>query len=348
MKIWFDILTPKQVMFFGPAVSLLREKGHDVLCTSRDYREAVMLARMKRLDLEIVGRHGGAGRYEKLAASAARTLALAGVLEKFAPDVAVTFSSPEGSRVAFGLGVRLIGFNDSPHSWQVARLTVPLMDKLLCPWVIPYSAWTRFGIARKDVTKYRALDPAAWLKRGPSSEAGPDRKIVLVRLEESKASYIVDKGLTSLQLVDAAVNEFSKVTEVQVLCRYQDQIDDAKKRYAGKAKVVEDVFDGVSLIKNASLFVGAGGTMSAEAALLGVPTISIAPVRYYVEDYLVSEGLVSRARDAKALVRAGNKMLSDEVFRQRQREKASRTLAAMEDPIERIVSAITKRQPPIR
>ncbi|MEM2140112.1 DUF354 domain-containing protein [Nitrososphaera sp.] len=343
MKIWFDVLTPKQVMFFSPAVSLLREKGHQVLCTSRQYREAVELARLKGFAMEIVGRHGGADRYEKLLASSERTLELAKVVGRFGPDAAVTFSSPEGARVAYGLGVRHVGFNDSPHSEPVARLTVPLMSRLLCPWVIPYSAWTRYGIARKNITRYRALDPAAWLKRMPPSETTRERKKVLVRLEESKASYIADKGLASPPLVDAAVNEFSKLADVLVLCRYHDQIEEAKKRYEGKAQVVDDVFDGAMLIKGASLFVGAGGTMSAEAALLGVPTISIAPVRFYVDDYLVRTGLVARARDAKSLVRTGKKMLSDEKFGKNLRKKAARLLASMEDPTQVMISAITKR-----
>lgn len=343
MKIWFDVLTPKQVVFFGPAVSLLREKGHQVLCTSRQYREAVELARLKGFEMEIVGRHGGADRYEKLLASSERTLELARVVGRFGPDAAVTFSSPEGARVAFGLGIRHVGFNDSPHSEPVARLTVPLMSRLLCPWVIPYSAWTRHGVARKNITRYRALDPAAWLKRMPPGKTAPDRKTVLVRLEESKASYIADKGLGSRPLVDAAVSEFSKQADVLVLCRYQDQIEQAKKRYEGKAEVAEDVFDGATLLQGTSLFVGAGGTMSAEAALLGVPTISIAPVRFYVEDYLVRVGLVTKTRDPKALVRVGKKMLSDDRLVQNLRKKASRTLASMEDPTEIMISAITRR-----
>lgn len=343
MKIWFDVLTPKQVMFFSPAVSLLREKGHEVLCTSREYREAVELAKLKGFNMEIVGKHGGADRYEKLAASSARTLALAERVGKFGPDAAVTFSSPEGARVAFGLGVRHIGFNDSPHSESVARLTVPLMSRLLCPWVIPYSAWTRFGIARKDIIRYKALDPAAWLKRMPARKSAPEKKTVLVRLEESKASYIADKGLDSVSMVDAAVSEFSKSADVLLLCRYSDQIEQAKKRYEGKATVAENVFDGAGMISEASLFIGAGGTMSAEAALLGVPTISIAPVRFHVEDYLVRTGLMTRARDAKTLMRAGKKMLSDPRIAEKHRKKASRILASMEDPTQKMISAILKR-----
>ena len=340
MRIWFDILTPKQVMFFKHAVHVLRKSGHEVLCTSREYREAVALARIKDLDLTIVGRHGGGDRYDKLVAGAERIEKLAGVVKSFGPDVALTFSSPEGARVAFGLGLPHIGFNDSPHAEAVARLTVPLMSRLLCPWVIPYPAWTRFGISRKNIARYRALDPAAWLKHESPGVKKEERKTVLIRLEESKASYIADKKLGSAALVDAAVGELSKDAKVIILCRYGDQIDYARERYGQKAKVMEEVVDGIALIKSADLFIGAGGTMSAEAALLGVPTISAAPVRFYVEDYLARSGLLLRTRDPRTLVRAGKKMLADANYRKAVRKKAARTLASMEDPTSKMVGAV--------
>ena len=349
MRIWFDILTPKQVMFFKDAVASLREDSHEVLCTSRDYREAIDLARMKALDLKIVGRHGGPERYEKLAASAERIRDLADLVKGFEPDVAVTFSSPEGSRVAFGLGIKHIGLNDSPHSEAVARLTVPLMSNLLCPWIIPYSSWTGFGIARKNITHYHALDPAAWLKNHHENNrnstastklAQNERKTVLIRLEESKASYIADKKLASTVLVDAVVEKLANYANIVILCRYTDQIEDTKARYGDKAKIIENVVDGISVINSAKLFIGAGGTMSAEAALLGVPTISIAPVRYHVEEYLVRSGLVSRASNAASLVKLATRMLLEERYFRAQNKKAKRALASMENPTKRMLAAI--------
>lgn len=339
LKVWFDILTPKQVMFFQHAAETLRQSGHEVLCTSRAYREAVDLARIKGVDLVVVGKHGGADRYDKLVAGAKRIEELAGAVRKFGPDVAVTFSSPEGARVAFGLGMPHIGFNDSPHAEAVARLTVPLMTRLLCPWVIPYSAWTGYGISQKKISRYHALDPAAWLKHEKAQAQNASG--VLIRLEESKASYIADKKLGSAALIDAAVDELSKQTSVSILCRYGDQIDYAKERYGHKAKVIEHVVDGVALIRSSELFIGAGGTMSAEAALLGVPTISIAPVRFYVEDYLARTGLVARTQNAAMLVKTAKKMLADKV-RSQTRKRAARVLASMEDPTDSIVKAVLK------
>jgi len=342
LKIWFDILTPKQVMFFKRAIDLLQGSGrHQVLCTSRRYREAVELAKIKQLDLTIVGTHGGSDRYDKLRQSSSRTYELALIVNEFAPDVAVTFSSPEGARVAYGLGIKQFGFNDSPHAEAVARLTLPLLSKLYCPWVVPYSAWTGYGIGRKDIVSYRALDPAAWLKH--PDRAALENEIsttILIRLEESKASYVADKRLRTVEMIDGIVDSLHESAEIAVLCRYEDQIAEVEARYGGKVRVLKQVVDGTELVRSAQLFVGAGGTMTAEAALLGKPTISITPFDFYVEKYLLRTGLVKKAADPKTLVKLAKRMISDEKYQQLQKKKAARILGGMEDPTDRMISAI--------
>ncbi len=342
LKIWLDILTPKQVMFFKRAVDLLRRSGrHQVLCTSRRYREAVELAKIKQLDLTLVGTHGGSERYEKLRQSSSRTFELAEVVNKFGAEMALSFSSPEAARVAYGLGIRQIGFNDSPHAEAVARLAVPLVDKLYCPWVVPYSAWAAYGIARRNVVSYRALDPAAWLKHDGEADVEPESsKTILIRLEESKASYVADRKLGTASMIDGFINSLHQSTDIFVLGRYEDQIVEAEAKYGHKVRVMKDVVDGTKLIRSVRLFVGAGGTMTAEAALLGKPTISIAPFNFYIEKYLVTSGLVRKAANPKSLVKLARKMISDEKYQQLQIKKAARILGAMEDPTDKMIAAV--------
>lgn len=328
-------------MFFGRAISILHDSGHEVLCTSRQYREAVELARIKKLKLTIVGRHGGADRFDKLQASAERTLGLTELVGKFEPDVAVSFSSPEASRVAFGLGTRHVGFNDSPHAEAVARLTVPLMSRLLCPWIIPYAAWTRYGILKARISRYKALDAAAWIKHENHALESHDGKKILIRLEESKASYIADKGLDTAEMVDSLVESLSSKAEIQILCRYDDQVEAARERYGNRAEIISRVVDGVSILRNVDLFVGSGGTMNAEAALLGIPTVSIAPLRILTDDYLIKSGLVRKAKSPKSLARLCKEIISNDRIKKTQQKKAKRILSLMEDPTERMVSEIT-------
>jgi predicted glycosyltransferase len=125
-----------------------------------------------------------------------------------------------------------------------------------------------------------------------------------------------------------------------VLCRYQDQIEQVAKRYRGQAYVIREVVNGTVLISQSDIFIGAGGTMTAEAALMGKPTVSIAPVRYYVEKYLLDCGLVRRANSANGLTKLVSEMVTDRGLSAEQKKRADYILDSMEDPIEVMVTAI--------
>jgi uncharacterized protein len=361
LRIWFDILTPKQVMFFKPAIDILKEDNHEILSTSREYKEANELARLRQIELKIVGKHGGADRNQKLLQSANRVLKLTDLVSAFEPDVAVSFSSPEACRVAFGLGIRNVGFNDSPHACAVAKLSVPLLDLLLCPWIIPYSSWTRHGIHRRRILRYKGLDPIAWLFRlgklpnrlrsdrnygvqKNNITISNGKKTVLIRMEEAQASYIAQNrsGNSTVKMIDRIIGNLSHIANFSILCRYEDQKSQISERYSDRASVISNVVDGLDLISHSDIFVGAGGTMTTEAALLGKPTISIAPVSFSVEKYLVSQGLALRASTPEGLENLVRRFVADRSSGHKQVVKASRIVRKMEDPIARLISLLTR------
>ena len=352
MKVWLDILTPKQVMFFRPLIDSLISGGHEVLSTSRDYREATELARLKDLEIKIVGKHGGEGKYEKLRASAFRVFELAELVHSFKPDLALTFSSPEGARVSFGLGIKHYCFNDSPHATAVSKLTAPLTDVLFCPWVIPYSAWNKLGLSKDKIIRYRALDPVAWLKRNTGQlhpnpaqviDRSGNKKNILVRLEESKAAYLTESSMkeNGYPFLDSLVRAFHDQANIIIICRYSDQVIKVSNRYRDKISVVGNVIDGTSAINSCDLFIGGGGTMTAEACLMGKPAISIAPISFYVEKYLFKSGLLLKALTPSDLVKLAMKALKDPDISLNQKQNAKHILARMEDPIQTIMRYIS-------
>src|SRR6266540_2899423 len=72
MKVWIEVLTPKQALFFEPLYRALRRRGHDALITTRVYREAEQTLKLKKLRFSVVGTHGGGTAFGKLTASAER------------------------------------------------------------------------------------------------------------------------------------------------------------------------------------------------------------------------------------------------------------------------------------
>jgi uncharacterized protein len=349
-------------MFFKYFVDTLKEDDHEILCTGREYREAKELAKIKKLDIRTIGKHGGDNKFEKLNTSTERAFLLSSLINSFKPDLTVSFSSPEAARVAFGLGVRHYIFNDSPHATAVAKLTVPLADRLFCPWVIPLREWTKLGLEKDRITQYKALDPIVWIKKELQYNSGQEiskmqkklkidnaKKTVLIRPEEIKASYITDKNVkSSIGLIDEIVKKFSEEYNILILARYLDQVDFYKSRFEKMdgTKIIETVTNGNLLLKLADLFIGAGGTMSAEAALMGKPVISITPINFYVEKYLIEMGLIKKVKNSSTLTKYIKTILSHRAIVKNQNtinmntnptnleDRSLKILSEMEDPIE--------------
>jgi uncharacterized protein len=343
-RLWIDVLTPKQVLFFSPLVEEARARGWEVLATSRHYREIPPLAKLYGVDFEYVGERGGEDPVEQLEASTKRQQELIPKVAEFGPSVALSVASGVCARISYGLRVPHVAVNDSPHSIVAGRLSLPFSVKLLTPWIIPYSAWSRFGVQQRQIARYRALDPAAWLKRkGPRGyvPALGGGKTIVVRLEESFAPYMAgtDKNW-NWRVLDAVADAFEDCNLV-ALCRYPEQLRAVKAHYGSKYVVPEGTVDGRSLLERTDVFVGMGGTMTAEAALMGVPALSSFQGRLYTEKYLLSVGLLVKA-GGTASVKRGVTSLLKESARRRSAERAARVLAGMEDPVPFILGHLEK------
>ena len=345
MRAWVEILTPKQVLFFKPIIDDLESAGAEVLATSSRYREVGPLAERAGIDLKYVGERGSKGPEEQLLAATRRQAEMIPIIKEFRPGVAVSIASGVCARVAFGLGIKHVAVNDSPHSEVAGRLSIPLSYHLLCPWVIPFAAWRKFGLERRQVTTYRALDAAAWLKRkplkGPVPDLNPRKKTITVRVQESDAPYLsgADMSWTDT-LLRSLINSFPD-SNLVALCRYDYQVEEVRSKFGSKCIVPDDVVGGHDLLAKSDLFVGMGGTMNAEAALMGVPTISAFQGSLYTDGYLESVGLLSKARTPSALVTYARRFLGNS-FKASFGKKAKRILDSMEDPVQKIASFVEK------
>ena len=213
LKIWIDILTPKQLLFSEPIVERLGKK-HDLLCTSREYHEVSKLSKIRHFDLIFIGKHGGGDKKSKLKASIERIEKLSNRIKKFEPDLVISFGSPEAARISFGLGIKHIMFCDSPHANAVMKLTLPLIQKLLIPYVIPKKEFVKYGINEKDIVQYKAIDAAVTIKRKINEDyklpfKNNNRKNILVRVEEEQASYAL-KSNKIVSIIQKIAKDYEK------------------------------------------------------------------------------------------------------------------------------------------
>ena len=341
MKIWIDILTPKQLLFSEPIIEKLSKK-HEILWTSREYGEVKKLAKIRNLDLIFVGKYGGKQRISKLEASIDRMEKITKKVKRFSPDLTISFASPEATRVSFGLGIKHIAFCDSPHADAVMRLTMPLIQKLLIPKIIPKKEFSKFGIEEKNIISYNSIDAAVTIKRRIIKKVSPfkknNKKNILIRIEEEYASY-VSKSSNILSIVKKIIKEFEE-ENIVILCRYPSQIKKIKKQIGKNAKILSMTFDGKQLLEDSDVFIGSGGTMTAEASLLGTPTISYNAVPNIVEEYLVKKHLVKRETDPKRICNHMKKIFNSPKTQYVKKAKIEKS--KMGNPIEKLMKIINE------
>lgn len=330
MKIWVDILTPKQLVFFEPLIQKLK-KNHKVLCTTRDYDQVKNLAKIRKFDIKVVGKFGGQSKSGKLLANLNRMNKLFEIIKNFNPDLTISFCSPDVSRISFGLGIKHVAYCDSPHAEAVMRLSIPLIQKLLVPWVIPKTEFTKYGIDSKNIFHYKAIDAAITLKRKyPKQKLKFNKqsgKRILIRMDESQSAYQT-KSEKIIPIIKKIIEKFSQ-ENIVILSRYPGQKQEIKKLFGKNAQILDMSFDGKLLLENADIFIGSGGTMTAESALLGVPTISYGAVPNIVEEYLIKKTLIKRESNPEKITKIIQKFLvSPNLYK----KKAKRLLDSMENP----------------
>jgi len=342
LKIWIDILTPKQLLFSESIVEKLGKK-HDLLSTSRQYDEVSKLAKIRKFQLECIGKYGGREKKDKLEASIDRIEKLLIRIKKFSPDLIISFCSPDAARISFGLGIKHIAFCDSPHANAVMRLTLPLIQKLLIPNIIPKNEFSKFGIDKKNIISYKAIDASVTIKRKIDKKIklpfkNNQRKNILIRLEEDQAAY-ASKSKKNILIVKKILEIFED-ENIVILSRYTEQIKEFRKELGKKSEIIKMSYDGKYLLENTDVFVGSGGTMTAESALLGIPTISYNAIPNIIENYLFKKNLINRKTNPNDICDCIKKIFK--TSNKKNKNRAKKIRSEMEDPIQKLMKIINK------
>ncbi len=350
MKIWIDAQDPKSVIFLNKVAEKLRQKGAKILFTTRAFRENLKLLEIWNIRARIIG-HYGITLKEKLIASTTRILGLIPIVEEFKPDGAISFSSPECARVAYGLAIPHFCANDSPHTEASPKLTIPLSQCLFTPWVIPKHAWVKYGIDEDRIFQYRALDVVAWLKdfkprKNVLNELNLslDKPIIVVRALEIFATYVMGRVKDPTgTIVKNLIRELGNDVQIVVIPRYEAQLEKLKSELQYKNVIItEKPIDATSLLSYADVLICGGGTMAQEAALLGTPVISIFPIPYkmYCLEYLLERRFLFKPKRIEDVPKLTHELLTNNDLKEDYRERAKKELESMENPAEYIASKV--------
>lgn len=284
--IWVDITNLPHVLFFEDFI-----KKHDALVTTREFGGLTGLLDSCGIDCIAVGKHGRDAK-QKLIQSSKRIAALAGIISKEKIQAAISKQSVELPRVAFGLGIPAIQVIDNEYAEHQNRLVLPLCSRIIVPKALNRVALIKQGANEAQIKTFNGLCEVAQVKRfkpSKSDELGLD-DYILIRPEPYFASYFRGRSITQ-RIIDLV----KRGETVAVIPRGRERFKNA---------VMLKNVDSLNLIYHAKAFLGGGGTMNREAALLGTPTISYYPQELLgVDKFLIKKGLMQHILNPKEISR---------------------------------------------
>ena len=307
MRIWIDMTAPAHPLVFRPIIARLREAGHEVQVTARDYAQTLELLELHGIEHTALGRHGGATRARKLASLLSRTRAMRRVGRRGNFDLAVGHGSNDLALAAARLRIPALNTFDYEFAVQQHNIGCRLARRVMTPEAIPPERLRRYGVGPEKLVQYPGLKEEYYLAdfrpdRGVLERLGVDtgRVVVVVRPPPDVSLY----HRKSNPLFPQVLNHLGRDPGVQavVVPRTPAQREYINALELPSLVVPPGAVDAQSLIAFADLVVSAGGTMNREAVALGTPVYTTYGGRLGgVDEWLIREGRLRPLTDPRAL-----------------------------------------------
>jgi predicted glycosyltransferase len=298
MRVWIDVTNSPHVVIFRPFIARMRQRGHEVTVTSREFAQTIGLLDRFGIAHTVVGAHGGASRRGKARAMAERSRRLVAFARRERFDLAIAHGSTDQPLAAALAGTPQVSMFDYEYAAAMHHWNGRLATRVLVPSAIPEEALARYGMRPPKLVRYPGLKEEYYLAdhrvdEGVLDELGLDRERVIAVLRPPPEVTLYHRG-ASTDLFAATLARLLADPGVQtvVLPRTDEQ---RAQLVGGPAIVPGRPVDGPSLVAAADLVISAGGTMNREAAALGVPAWTPFAARLgAVDRRLIEEGRLRR------------------------------------------------------
>ena len=341
--VWLEALTPKHALLLSYVYKELKKLGINSVVTTRSYDLTANILEYYGVEHICIGKYGGRSPLAKLKASLNRQIELLRWIEEGNLNVRVAafFTSPDATRVAYGLGIPVVSLTDSPHSDIVNRLTLPLSTRVIAPSCIAREL-SRYLVDEKILITFNGVFERVWIQE--KMECGDllsamglkPYKYCVLRPPETKAAYF--KFDTSLAEFIKTARRLSEQITVVIYPRYRDQYLLLLESLKGLRNVIflRRAVNMQCLERYAVLVLTGGATLAHEAALLGTPSIFTFPRDLEVSRFLRKKGfpLFHKPRNFSELAVKISK--NPEAYR----VDTKNLLSRLENPLPKIVKAI--------
>jgi len=288
MKIWIDFINTPQVSFWIPFIKEFKNENHEIILTCRDSGNTVDLLKQNKLDFHIIGNKVEKGMLQKALFFPKRLIQLYLYMRNHKPDVAVSQSSFYQPVVAWFLGVKSLYTNDNEHA-KGNLFGFLFANKVALPIALNQEKFTRKWPLKSKVLFYPSVKESIYLSQQPEliDLISNTKTNIYFRPEPWSAQYYNGP----LNFFDEMLLNLSFENNIIILPRDKNQADHYKSDKFTKLTVAEKPLPLSKILTDCKLFIGAGGSMTRELAVLGISVISIYQAELLcVDKYLVNNG----------------------------------------------------------
>ena len=308
MRVWIDMSNSPHPLLFAPVAQRLEADGHEVLVTARDNAQTVALTLERWQDATIFGGESPSTRAAKVGVLGRRIAELRRWARAHRPDVALSHNSYSQIVAAASLRIPAVTAMDFEHQ-PANHLAFRAAKRVLLPEALASEPMRRQGASARKVRYYPGFKEELYVADfepdlGVEETLGLRRDtataLVVARTPPSRATY----HQFGNPLFEEAVRTVCAQEHVVlvVLPRHHEQREALRALNLERLVLADRAIDSRSLMYRADLVLGAGGTMTREAALLGVPVYSLfAGKPAAVDAALIERGLLRRLERASDL-----------------------------------------------
>lgn len=269
MKIWIDISNAPHVNFFKEFIDEW-QKRYEVVVTTRPLSNTIDLLEENNIDYHIVGSHYGKKKLAKLVGFFKRSNELYRFLKSQQVDISISQSSFYSPYVANKLNIPCIYTNDNEFA-KGNYVGFLLASHVLLPEAL--KKWTEGRFFEKRVSFYPGVKEGIYIKQKSKKVNTKKQTTIYFRPEPWHAQYhefsadTFDKMLTCL----------AQENKIFILPRDQKQTEHFKNLSNKHRNIVvpSQVHTVDKISENCDIFLGAGGSMTREFAVMGIPTVSM-------------------------------------------------------------------------
>jgi uncharacterized protein len=303
LRIWIDLSNTPHVLFFEPVIRELERCGHTVEVTSRRFANTLSLIAARGVRARRIGAGFDTGRNRvlKQVAHHARTARLR-AFGRRGFDVAASHFSYTQAAAALELGIPVFDTIDYEHR---APTVFRRAHRFMVPSVMSAAAVARLDIPAGIVRSYDGLKEHVYLADFRPADGvreqlgvGADQRLVTFRPIADHAMYTDHSGDgVQRRLLEHLAAERGACVLVLPRTVRQRRHYQRLARLLPALHVGDAALDGPSLIWASDLVVCGGGTMLREAAVLGVPAVSVFSGPHgAVDRWLADTGMVTLVR----------------------------------------------------